>query len=538
MGASILQLEQVRKAIHEIYQLPERTEPYLELQRAIQSWEKASGSEEDDEGRRIFDGLQSLHNFLDNKELTSQASEIFFLQVTVFPELYFPKLPKVRSQQKLDLELFAAMRQALAGKTTSEKVRQALSGFEESFRRANLNLPLLASEVASGEFHREGAGRAGEFFRSFAEVATLLQDTPARDTPWELMNQLAMKINNQVSGFNQSYLFLKALETIKTARPAGWVRDEIARNQEFYQRNFCWKNIDDAFIAGDYLRQTHWIDRALLCVSDEFERKYLLDLRNRAARKTGRSAQPYVGGVLLVLLVVFIIVLIKTEPETRKSLNLDLARKDLMKAIGRATKDEQPESDFPVNNDISPVRRISSRSGLEEHLPPLKPHARKLTLPEVRHAVFQRQRLDYLSGQNLSKSERERLEQLEKEWRARCDFYDYRSEDREAVFWDLKIHAPNLTLDAQDILASWRSEGDDLIRQTLESNVDLDINNSLHLRIILDRLRSLGCLNASETPKVWNEDCRRALIEFKATHLSVVDSVWDRRTQDALFPRQ
>ena len=48
MGASILQLEQVRKAIQEIYQLPERTEPYLELQRAIQAWEKAGGGEEDD----------------------------------------------------------------------------------------------------------------------------------------------------------------------------------------------------------------------------------------------------------------------------------------------------------------------------------------------------------------------------------------------------------------------------------------------------------------------------------------------------------
>ena len=538
MGASILQLEQVHKAIQEIYQLPERTGAYLELQKAILAWEKAGGVDDDDESRRIFDGLQSLHNFLNSKGVSGRAAEIFFLQVTVFPELYFPKLPKVRSQQRLDLELFAAMRQALAGKTTSEKIRQALSGFEESFRRANLNLPLLASEVSSGEFHREGTGRAGEFFRSFAEVATLLQDTPARDTPWELMNQLAMKINNLVSGFNQSYLFLKALETIKTARPAGWVRDEISRNQEFFQRNFCWKNLEDALIAADYPRQIHWIDRALLCVNDEFERKHLLDLRNRAAAKTGRSARSYAGVVVLAVFMIFVIVLVKTEPETRRSLNLDSARKNLMKALGSGIKDEKPEDDFPVADQPGPVRRISSRSGLEEHLPPLKPHARKLTLPEVRHAVFQRHRLDYLQAQNLDKTEQERVAQLEREWRARCDFYDYRSEDREAVFWDLKIHGPNLTLDAQDILSSWRSEDEDSIRRTMESNVALDINNSLHLRIILDRLRSLGCLTASETPKVWNEDCRRALTEFKATHLSIVDSVWDRRTQDALFPGQ
>lgn len=537
MGASILQLEQVRKAIQEIYQLPERTEPYLELQRAIQAWEKAGGGEEDDESRRIFDGLQSLHNFLNNKGL-AEASLIFYLQITVFPELYFPRLPKIRLQHRLDLELFADIRQTLAGKTTAEKTRQALSGFEESFRRANLNLPLLASEVSSGEFHRDGKGRAGEFFRSFAEIATLLQDTPARDTPWELMNQLATKINNLVSGFNQSYLFLKALETIKTARPAGWVRDEIVRNQEFFQRNFCWKNIDDAVIAGDHRLQIHWVDRALLCVSDEFERKYLFDLRNRAARKTGRPVQPYILAGLLLAFIFFIIVLIKSEPETRRSLNLDFARKDLMKALGRGIKDEKPESQVADSGNVVSVRRVFSRSGLEEHYPPLKPHSRKLTLPEVRHAVFQRHRLDFLQKQNLDKLERERLEQLEREWKARCDFYDYQAEDREAVFWDLKIHGPNLELDARDILNSWRSGEEQHIRQTIESNVDLDINNSLHLRIILDRLRSLGCLTASETPKVWDEECRRALIEFKATHLSIVDSVWDRRTQDALFPRQ
>jgi hypothetical protein len=538
MGSSILQLEQVRKSIQEVYQLPERAESYLELQKAILAWEKACGGKEDDEGRRIFDGLQSLHAFLNNKGLSTEALQIFYLQITVFPELYFPKLPKGRSQQKLDLELFAGMRQALAGKATPEKVRKALTEFEESFRRVNLNLPLLASEIASGEFHRDGKGRAGEFFRSFAEIVTLLQETPARDTPWELMNQLAMKINNQVSGFNQSYLFLKALETIKTARPAGWVRNEIARNQEFFQRNFCWKNIDDAVVARDDKRQIHWIDRALACINDEFERKYLLSKRERAVKRIGKPVQPYIMAGIAVAFVIFVIVLIKTEPETRKSLNLDFARKDLMKALGRGIKDEKNEtqSEDPVS--VVPVRRFFSRSGLDEYYPPLKPHTRQLTLPEIRHAVFQRQRLDFLKAQNLDKIERERLEQLEREWKARCDFYDYRSEDREAVFWDLKIHGPNLALDAQDILNSWRSGEEQQIRRTIESNVDLDINNSLHLRIILERLRSLGCLTASETPKVWDENCRRALIEFKATHLSVPDSVWDRKTQDALFPRQ
>ena len=84
MGSSILQLEQVRKAIQEVYQLPERAESYLELQKAIQLWEKAFGGEEDDENRRIFDGLQSLHAFLNNKGLASEALQIFYLQITVF----------------------------------------------------------------------------------------------------------------------------------------------------------------------------------------------------------------------------------------------------------------------------------------------------------------------------------------------------------------------------------------------------------------------------------------------------------------------
>ena len=185
------------------------------------------------------------------------------------------------------------MRQALAGKTTPEKVRKALTEFEESFRRVNLNLPLLASEISSGEFHRDGKGRAGEFFRSFAEIVTLLQDTPASDTPWELMNQLAMKINNQVSGFNQSYLFLKALETIKTASLPGGFATRSPETRNFF-REFLLENIDDAVVARDDKRRFTG-STVLGLYNDEFERKYLLSKRSVLLKDRQACSTLYYG---------------------------------------------------------------------------------------------------------------------------------------------------------------------------------------------------------------------------------------------------
>lgn len=530
--------EAVRRALQGACQSPEMPEALLAIYQSVSAWESSSSAQNPNEDQKIFDGLMSLYSFLENKDFSPQAQQLLIFIITSFPGFYFPRLPRASPGDNLELNLFREAHEALMLKAAPEKPLRALAIFEEQFRRSNLNLPLLAAEIASGSFYRDGPGRAGELFRSFAEAATVLQDTAAKDSPWELMNQLAVKLNNNISGFNQSYLFLKALETIKTARPSGYLRDEIVRNQTFFQRNHCWQNLDEALITKNDSSILFWADKTLTLVNELHERSHLLKLREIAASKVKKPGQSWFGAAALAcMLLSAVTVIIWTEADVKKKLNLDQSRKELLQAIKAGTKQE-PEEPEPENvfQRLPSQPSIQSRTGLLEYRPPLKPHGRKLYLPEIRHAVFQKIRLENLRKLVLSEAEGRQLVELEKDWQSRCEFYEYENEDREKVYWDLKIHNINLALDAQDILSSWRKTPD-FTSQILNSGAMLDFSNAQHFQIVVNRLKHLGFMKASDTPKIWDEDCRRALMEFKATHLSVLDSVWDRKTQNALFQR-
>ncbi|HNX76229.1 MAG TPA: hypothetical protein PLM07_07270 [Candidatus Rifleibacterium sp.] len=537
MGYRDQPYEIISKALQDIYQSPDVHELYSALFKSIAELEAIELEPNPDEAKKIFNGLLSLHAFLEKNNRSVEAENLLAQTIITFPHFYFPRPPKARLSENPDTLLLQSAREALRLKAAPEKPLMALTLFEEQFRKASINLPLLAAEIASGSFCREGPGRAGELFRSFADIAAVLQDTSARDAPWELMLQLAVKMNNTVSGFNQSYLILKALETVKTSRPAGWLLGELARNQAFFQRNHCWKNIDEACIAGDENAILFWADKALPLVNETFERDYLLQLRNNAASKIVKPGNSSVMLVVVVILIVIACVgILQTESDVKRKLNLEATRKEILQAVKAGIKPaEKPPEPEPVPQVVISQPPIKSRSGLLEFKPPLRPHSRRLTLPEVRHAIFQKERLAHLKAQSLSKSEAILLEELEKDWRSRCEFYEYSNEDREKVFWDLQIHSINLQLDAMDILNSWRKEPD-YEGKILESGVTLDFSNALHFQIAVNRLKTLGFLRTDSAPKYWDEQCARALMEFKATNLSIQDAVWDRKTQEAMFP--
>lgn len=537
MGYQDKPYEIVRRALQAIYQAPEDPGLYIDLFKCIADWEHFEIDQGPDEGQKIFNGLMSLYAFLENKGFAGEAEKLLVNIIVTFPEYYFPKLPRANPGDNVDYNLFREAREAARFKGVPEKPMMALTTFEEQFRKASLNLPLLAAEIASGSFYRDGPGRAGELFRSFADVVTLLQETSARDPLWELMFQLSVKLNNNVSSFNQAYLFLKALDTIKTSRPAGWVRDEIARSLSFFQRNYCWKNIDDGILAGDHKSILFWVDKALTLVKEPYERDYLLKIRSGSASKVEKpNHHSELLIALVILIVVSVIFILRNESDVKRKLNLEATRKEILQAVKTGVR---PDEDKPVEENVVPVipssPPIRTRTGLMEYRPPLKPHGRKLTLPEVRHAVFQKERLDHLKKQSLSTAEMKLVADLEKDWKDRCEFYEYNNEDREKVYWDLQIHSVNLQLDAMDILAGWRSEPD-FTGKILNSGTLLDFNNALHFQIVVNRLKELGLLKPADAPKYWNQECSRALMEFKATHLSVQNSIWDRKTQDAMFP--
>lgn len=532
------QQELIRKSILAIYSTPTDRSTLINLSRQLNDWDDLNFPGKEFQAQKLFEDLQSLSAFLENRGLSAQADEVFRIILYIFPEKYFPSLPWLKESQEVDLRLLEEAQFVVKSKNYPDYTQESLRLFDEQFRKINRKLVAFAKEVEELQFKENGSGEAGEFFRRFADVAEKLHDTVLKDMPWTLINQLAMKMNNGLSCFQAAYLMLRALNTVKTARPSPGLIDLMLRNENFFLRNQCWKCIDDAMAEKDYSKLVESIDRFLPMADSGYERSNLLLMRDRALRNISEVPRNLVTYMLVFIVVVVIFTIIIYEPSPRSSLNLDRSREQLIATSKKsaATDPRNSEtSDKVTDEELERALIVKSRTGLREKKPPVRPHNRKLTLPEIRHAVFQKIRLDYLLDQSLDKDEQKLLQSLIEDYNARCEFYEYNNQDREKAHWDEKINRPLIIQDAQDILAKWRSTNAPVDVSALVAKELLNLQNPEHVKILLERLRAFGYFKEKEIPMVWNDQARRALLDFKVSNMAIVDSNWDWQTQKALF---
>ncbi len=531
------QFEAIKKSILAIYTSPTERSTLANLSRQLNDWDDQNFSGKEFQGQKLFEDLQSLIAFLENRGLSAQADEIFRLILYIFPEKYFPTLPWLKESQDIDFRLLEEGVFVVKSKNYPDYIKESVRLFDEQFRKVSRKLSAFALELDNFQFKENGSGEAGELFRRFADVVEKLNDTVLKDMPWTLINQMAMKINNGLSFFQAAYLMLRALNTIKTSRPSPGLIDLMQRNEKFFLRNHYWKCIDDAMAQQDYDNLVESIDRFLPMADSGYERSNLLLMRDRALKNISAVPRHLLTFVIATILIVAIITIVIYEPSPRTSLNLDQSREKLISGSKKSAAEKSGDSGSDVISDADLERalRVTSRTGLEEKKPPARPHHRKLTLPEIRHAVFQKLRIEYLQEQSLSAQEKLLLQVMIDDYNGRCEFYEYNNDDREKVHWDAKIHAPRIIQDAQDILANWRKANAPIDVDKLVSEQLLSLSNPEHVRLILERLQKYGYFKEKEIPLSWNESARRALLDFKVSNMAVVDSAWDRQTQKTLF---
>ncbi|MEW6711323.1 MAG: hypothetical protein AB1403_15955 [Candidatus Riflebacteria bacterium] len=531
------QFEQIKKTMLAVYSLPAERSNFIKLSQLLNEWDELIFPAKEFQGQKLFEDLQSLQAFLENRGLAAQGEEILRLILFVFPEKYFPAVPWAKDSQDVDYRLLEEAAAVVKSKNYPDFVQESVRLFNEQFLKIDRKLVAFALEVENFQFKENGAGEAGELFRRFADVADKLNSTVLKDMPWTIMNQLALKTNNSISHFLAAYLIVRGMKTIKNARPSPGLFELMQRNEAFFTRNHYWKSIDDDLARKDFSSLVQNIDKFLPMADSGYERSNLLSLRNRALQNINEIPRNFMAYAIVSLVIAALVAIILYEPVPRTSLNLDRSREELLNSGKKAAEAEKTQESAADNSQETFDRALEvvSRTGLPERKPPLRPHNRKLDIFEIRHVVFQKMRIDYLREQLLSPQEKKLLDEMNKDYLARCEFYEYSSSDREKVHWDAKIHAPRLTQDAQDILARWRRDNAPIDVEKLTASQLLSLNNPDHVKILIDRLKLYGYYREQEIPDTWNESAKRALLDFKVSNLAVVDSIWDMPTQKALF---
>lgn len=522
----------LRKSILAMYSAPTERPNLINITRHLTDWDEQEFDGKEFEGQKTFEELQSLSAFLENKGLSAQSDEIFRLILHTFPEKYFPSLPWLKDSKDIDLQVMDDAKFVLESRNYPDYVQESFRLFDEHFRKVNRTLPSFVQEVEMNMFKERGSGDAGELFRRFADVADKLHSTSLKDISWTLMNQLAMKLNNKMNAFNAAYMFLKGLDEVKIARPSQGLRDDMRRNESFFLRNFYWKNIDEATAKNDFANLVFYIDKFLPMVETGYERSNLLMLRDNALRQINEIPKGCVTFIMAAFVLLIVVSIILSEPDKGKRRNLDKSRKQIL--VPKKENDTNIESTYGTR-ELSEALEVKSRTGLRERKPPVRPHYRKLNLFEIRHVIFQKMRLDYLSEQKLNDEEQHQLDLLLKDYADRCEFYKYDSGDREKVHWDAKIYSPRIIQDAQDHLAGWRLKKYPADFVDAQDNQLLSTNNPVHVKIILERLQIYGYYKEPTIPSSWDESAKRALLDFKVSNMGVVNSDWDSEAQKYLF---
>jgi hypothetical protein len=538
-------LERIDESIMAAYAASSDASTVQQLKKYVEAWDDLDYPGKDEAGIRLAKDLQALISHFEKKGLKSQADEVFLVLLQTFPESHFSAAPLQTAAISTPVD-FASLRVMDLGLESDEEIveiRTAVDCFEHHFTQALSDLPQLAREIEMKLFREMATGDVAELYRQFKAVASAVQNTPLRDAPWAFMNQLALKLNNELKAFNQAYTLLHEILEIKVAEPSEELRSELEKNEIFFLRNYYWKRIDDAVAGKDNSAVVFYVDKLMPMSQGGHERSNLLMLRSNAIK---RNDEPIRGCVTFFAVVVVAMLCI----------NILL---NIFSGNGRGKDGGQvpsrwqafwsqfaPKSESDLAIDFSATQnslRVLNNAGLDEVKPPDQPVDRKLNILELRHVVFQRIRLEHLSQQELTPEEQEHVNRLWEDWRKRCEFYKYDAEDRERAETEAQRHMKSLVDDAENIKNSIASVSSEEATPPEEHEkfeqhkILLSLDNPAHVKRIIGRLAQFGYYKGDLNATAWNSQARKALIEFKVARMSVLDDAWDMKTQEALLGR-
>lgn len=511
------QFTKIVEIIDTIFDDPEQKDNYINLARHISDWEDENARSGSLEARDICSYLQKLENHLSLNSFHTQSEQISRIIIQHFPELLFPELPKTERETVINLKPLKDARKVLKSQNFSEEIQEAFRLFEEQFKKAMNNLLAFSKDVELGHFRERGSGVPGELFRQLKIITLMIEDTQISSIPWELINQLALKINNDLGAYHPSYSILRNLSSIVTKRTPESIEAQIRRNRIFFQRNLLWDDLDKASQEKRYGKVVVIIDKLLPLVESASEKENLVLMKKNALEKVEGSSK----GCLIIVIVLAILSGIVSMFDVKT-----LFRNDIINTKKTDSKDNQHKPEQTIK------KQFKDSSGLIEEIPPLQPYDKPLTIPQIRYAVYQKERIEYLKGMSLSDSEQAKLKVLIDDWQKRCAFYKYNVKDREKIDFEVKNYKNFLILDTNEILASWRKKS---IKQLVDKQL-LNLSVPAYAKKVQTRLKKWGYFSGALNG-IWDEESKRALKEFKVIHMGIVDSKWDFKTQKILFSK-
>ena len=419
----------------------------------------------------------------------------------------FPELPAVAAQISRDVDVL----ESLAEEAKSNKLMGPLIEAQEAIQE---KISDFDNDAFTSGFGLKSRGLAKRLHDAFSDAAARTAGTELADMPWMVVRGLAIDLNNKQDSPEGACSILEGLISHKGTTPSKAVVDKLRDDLRTLRRNLKWKELKR--VSGDVPKGISLVSELLDGV-DPDERAALLRLKRGLTQKRNTIVGKWAfWGLAAAGLVGFLI--------------YDANKKPSYTPRPSPIATFAPSGSSPMS---SPNSSVSSQ--FTEQMP-APGTDRVLGKTEVRYCIFQGRRLDILRDLVSSNRETDLFNDLVADFNSRCSKFRYRQGVLRAIEAEVLGKQPDLRVDAQRLLSSWRESLVSSPASTTGNRL-FDVTTVSGATLVQSRLKELSYYTGA-VDGIWGPASRTALRNFKISQSGLgYDDTWDLATQRALMGR-
>lgn len=422
----------------------------------------------------------------------------------------------------------------------ADKLEQAAAPLITVLEEAQKDFNTTALRLTDQAFDSTSTGLMGRLYSGFALAATALAGTEHEDTPWRIIRQLGVDLNNHADAPQEAKTLVEGLFAFQGAPMPDSIRTSLMADLRKLQELNLNSRLLAALKTKRPAKEILPIINALEPLTDdEGELATLKQLKSKVIADGESRRNKYIGwGVFAVIAIIYVAA--HSGDQTTSANNPNVSTSDTTSAPSPAA-DSPSTSAAPVPQDqTSPPSDLASPSPVTgsqnlEVQPPVS-EGRSLSHTELTYCLFQSARIGQIKASLPSQPndyEVDTFNALIRDLRARCIGNKYYDSDKAAVDNAVAAASSDIQSDSAAVIAGWRTqEGSSGVGQDPLPLLNPSVANDA--RNIERRLSTLGYFSGS-IDGVWAADAKQALTAFRLANNLADTTDWDAPTQVSLF---
>ena len=496
-------------------------EEWDEYSQPMQVIEQAKGHDEP-RSKDLYNEIRDFCLWLANE----QGDYEHALRVSKDVQQIFPELPSVSLTVQEDVETL----ERLAGESKQNKLIEPLIDVLGDIIGEETN---LIHDVIMSGFGATSQGLSGSLYKAFTQTVELTRGTDHSDAPWNIIRNIALKLNNDHEAPGAAYLLLDGVVKYSKHKPSPEMAAVLRREHRVSRVN---ELTDDLKRAPDPDARLKILDMIIpLAEGDDKKtfimvRQAIVSVRTKSRVRWGIAAV-VVGGII------WAIIAANDKPRYKPSYTASTPSYDPTPTYTPpSTPTYTPPSSTTTSTANNDWVDVPTALDWRKSAPPGTLNA-ILSRDQLRYCMFEGEVLDSarLMIDNNIENDVDKFNAAVGEYNRRCSDFRYYEDDMAVVKGEITRSRNEIHKAATLEVMNWRHGEPEAVSNPnpLEQPLN-DVNTMLGAIIVQNRLQALGFYNGIIDGD-WGSGSKRALRAWKKSVGLPESDTWTRSIEALLM---